>query len=648
MTESDAGASFVGQGTENVFVTLDVAAQLTNFSPEYIERLCRDGYVPCAGGKDGLIFPHAGELLKVLNINLPPAAVITYVPPQLISVPLLSREELLTKTIPPAVGLVGNQPVGISSGSSTLSAPLRRGALSFNLVSDEEEAPPPMESVNNTPVPPAPMSLELEVPPSPAPKALPMHWPVKTSSDVTAHFDDAPLMPPLSMKPISAPPAETVDILPAPFFAQFPEVSQRAEVIVEPEHDLAVRADNAIQIEPEEGLALPEIHALAQHEDESIALPESEAIMVPAVEALVQPETEEIILAPDQNLIQTVAQSIDVGTVVREEVEDERPSVFPPSVEQVSTAADASWYTPDETSMVAGGLELTEEEGTPVKGEEENTQEAIQEIQKNTSPVVVIDPTPPQVERDISDRILAEAVQSKVTPSPLNESVEDVIAEQQVVTPIVAVPHYAVAQLTPSMHPLALPPRVVPFATMVPAAYPQVAAVFTQPHARASEWLPWMRTSHFSRTAVQVATNPEVHPSYPRYSKPKGQEGTPVAPIEVSNGDESRVSAPVSSQKVFVSVVGKPVAPLRVPVEKHVAPPPPPPPRTVVDSVVAAIPPAEDAWDEMLAPQARRDETIAEKYEEIPHKSREELLKEVSADIKDSWDASFLAGLEAA
>jgi hypothetical protein len=182
---------------------------------------------------------------------------------------------------------------------------------------------------------------------------------------------------------------------------------------------------------------------------------------------------------------------------------------------------------------------------------------------------------------------------------------------------------------------------------MVPAAYPQVAAVFTQPHARAAEWLPWMRTSHFSRNAVRVATNPEVHPAYPRYSHPA--VGAVHEQIQEESPSVAFVGKPeaTNQQKVFVSVVAKPVPPVSVPVVKHV-PEEPPPLEAAPKPSNRVIPHAEDAWDEMIAATALRTATGTPAFEEVPKKSREALLAEVSADIKDSWDASFLAGLDAA
>jgi hypothetical protein len=437
-------------------------------------------------------------------------------------------------------------------------------------------------------------------------------------------------------------------------------------VIAAPEHELIVPDEEALEIKPEESLATPVAHELTVSEEESIVLPPVEEIMVPPVQSLAVPANEEVMLTPNQNLVQTVAQSIDVGVVEKEQDGDERPAVFPPSVEQISTAADASWYTPQEEPQHADEPIAEAVEDSPAFVQEEvsaeatpSIQEEVQEevedappvveeeviapVQQNTPPVVVINPAPPMLDKDISNRILEEAARSKVTPPEELESINTDAVEQIPAEPIVAVPHYAVAQLTPSMHPLALPPRVVPFATMVPAAYPQVAAVFTQPHARASEWLPWMRTSHFSRNAVQVATNPEIHPSYPRYSRPTNvgeavptsAVASPVAPLQATAVD----IAPVAPQKVFVSVVGKPVAPVAVPIEKHQDVPVPTP---------KVIPPAEDAWDEMIASQDTRNQTAIGRFEEVPQKSRDELLKEVSADIKDSWDAAFLTGLGAA
>ena len=660
MTEADAGASFVEQKTENVFVYLDTAAKLTNLSSAYIERLCRDGYVPCAGGVDGELFPNIAELAKVLNVVIGADTKIDYVPAMLIATPSMSREQLLQKQTLPPLSVVGNQPVGMNIGGVSVPAPLKRGALSFALVSDEEEVStaPQVASVVSAPPPPPPVAQpELETPPVPLKKALPLHWPVKTSSDAAQHFDDAPLMPPLMPKPtVLATPApvaiiEEPNTLPVIEPELLPEVAPEntlalakdmplagvaeeevmvapvdelalppvQDLIVPPQEDLAVPPQQEMIAAPVEDLALPVEQELMEQGEMAVAAPAQEELLVAEEAYPAVSNNEEVALTPDQTLVQSKAQSIDIGPMETVAEGDEKPAIFPPSVEQVSTAADASWYTPKAEVFALEVNPSPVEEQLPL-----------------VQPEVVINRTPPVVEEGIADRILEEGRSSMVTRPALDEVVES--REQEIVVPpIVAVPHYAVAQVTPSTHPLALPPRVVPFATSVPAAYPQVAAVFTQPHARASEWLPWMRTSHFSKTAVQVATNPELHPPYPRYHK--------SATADVS----SMVSTPSlvvanPQQKVFVSVVGKPVPPVAVPIEKHVAP------SVAVPSPasVRVVPLAADAWDEMLAPQTTRDSVSNPAFEEVPKKSREELLKEVAADIKDSWDASFLTGLGAA
>lgn len=635
MTQADAGASFVGKETEKVLVTLDTAAALTNFSPAYIERLCRDGYVPCAGGKDGELFPDLSELLKVLNITLPPETVIAHVPAEDITIASLSREQLLEKHVKTPASVVGNQPIGLSLGD-VASKPLRRGALSFDLVSDEDEAAPLPAKADTgaAPLPPPPppppkRTPVIETPPAPCPKPLPLHWPVKTSSDVSVHIDDAPLMPPLAAKP--APVASPAPIVLAPPPEMHPTPSSRPLPEIRPAHDLAIPLEHDIEVLPTEALNTPapsdieEGHseALMQEEDHALLEESPQELAEEPEHALLQPESDEVVMSPDHNSAQTTAEAIDVGIVEEAFSDEAKPEVIAPSVEQLSTAADASWYT------------LHEEPGSEVvlPTAEEGLQEEplVEHVQP---PVVHFNPTPPVVEQGIAARILDEGMHSQISVSPIPEEV--IREEVSMPEPVVAVPHYAVAQLTPSAHPLALPPRVVPFATMVPAAYPQVAAVFTQPHARASEWLPWMRTSHFSKTAVQIATNPEVHPSYPRYSKPVEQE------VSVRSAQPVRASSVAESpQKVFVSVVRKPVAPTAVPVEVHV-------PRSPVDTVKNVIPQAEDAWVEMLAPPEIRVPQVTEPYVEVPQKSREELLQEVSSDIKDSWDAAFLAGLPAA
>lgn len=616
MTEGDTVASFAGQGMENTFVTLDTAAVLTNFSPAYVERLCRDGYVSCAGGKGGEIFPNIAELFKVLNSNLSPGATVDYVSAGDIAVPALSREQLLAKSTFASGSFVGNLPVGINMGAVQEHAPLKRGALSFALVSDEEEV---VSRVAEPPVPPK--EVILESPPLPPPPPLPLHWPLKTSNDISSHFDESPLMPPLAPKASQpAPPSLSPIITQSPVLPieqpqQLPEVAPLYDLITPPAH--------AVMALPDEAITVSASQDIMEQEEESLGLPSEDAIMAQQQQAL---------LAPEQNLMQTVSEEIARAPVAAGTDEGERPLVMEPSVEQISTVADADWYKPQAEEGMG--------ELPPPEELMETLPDGSAQLQDEVARTIVIDQTPPSAEEGIANRILKEALHSQLTIPEIEP--ETAIEELPPAEPIVAVPHYAVAQLTPSMHPLALPPRVVPFATMVPAAYPQVAAVFTQPHARASEWLPWMRTSHFSRSEVQAATNPEVHPSYPRYSRPAAQDlardQREKAPAKIAPVLTSTV--PASTQKVFVSVVGKPVAPISVPVVAHSVPIEAPP-----RLPIAA---AEDAWDEMLAPQATRTQMVEAAYQEVPQKSRDELLKEVSVDIKDSWDASFLAGLGAA
>lgn len=652
MTEGDSGTSFVGQEMKNVFVTLDVAAALTNYSPAYIERLCRDGYIPCAGGRERDIYPAIGELVKLLNITLSPTASINFVSPEDILTPSLSREQLLERSAITSNGVVGNQPVGISVGGVSEPAPLKRGALSFSLVSDDEESPLSSATVSAAPLaPPKAVAVEIEVPPPPVAKSLPQHWPVKTSTDASAHFDDAPLMPPLATKLTSVTPKEVAmpspiaiapqaEILPAEAVPDLPLVAPHEELMTPPAQALLTEIPDALLIQPEEHLAKPLPQELLIREEREVER-EPEQHLAPRSALAVAPlDAPEIMLTPEQNLVQSAAQTIDVGSLELSHDTDEHPAVIVQEEGVHQDDVPLSVIEAHEPEAISVPTDTLVEEAAA------SIATVPTSVEKTEPPVVIIDPTPP-VGAGVVERILDEATRSKVTPVAQEESIEVVSAEQVPAEPIVAIPHYAVAQLTPSMHPLALPPRVVPFATMVPAAYPQVAAVFTQPHARASEWLPWMRTSHFSRSEVRTATNPEVHPSYPRYSK------SPARVAEISDKDMSRevqVASPDAQivpppAKVFVSVVGKPPLPTQVPVVAHVAPlsvdaPPTP--------SVREVPKIEDAWDEMLASQATRDNTVTPAFEEIPQKSRDDLLKEVSADIKDSWDASFLAGLGAA
>lgn len=673
MTEGDAGTAFVGQETKNIFVTLDVAAALTNYSPAYIERLCRDGYIPCASGKGGEILPMISELVKLLNITLAKDAAITYVMPEDILSPSLSREQLLVQSKVTPKNVVGNQPVGMNVGGVTEPAPLMRGALSFSLISDEEEqqhkvvvVPPPTGVVSAPPpTPPPPSPVQLEVPPPPSPKSLPSHWPVKTNADVSAHFDDAPLMPPLAAKPMLPPSLELTkpapvsivqesDKLPRGVMSLLPEVSPHEELAIPEVHTLGAAQQEAVLVPPEEHLATPPEQELLVHPEEHLAMPREQSLLVeeepqisageaqqralPSEPTLSTSASGDVLLTPDQNLVQSAAQAIDVAPLDLAHASEEYPAVVMPPDESMTVEMVASPLVEAHESTAQ-----VEEENTAAEEEAAVSMPIPQVDATLEPPKVIIDPTPPPVDAGIADRILEEAARSKVTPQTIDEVTEIEPEEQVPAEPIVAVPHYAVAQLTPSMHPLALPPRVVPFATMVPAAYPQVAAVFTQPHARASEWLPWMRTSHFSRSEVRTATNPEVHPSYPRYSN------APVLPADQrERAGSAQVASPapqVQAAKVFVSVVGKPVLPTQIPVVAHIAPPPDIVP---VPAPSREVPKAEDAWDEMLASQAARNNAVTPPFEEIPQKSREELLKEVSADIKDSWDASFLAGLGAA
>jgi hypothetical protein len=102
----------------------------------------------------------------------------------------------------------------------------------------------------------------------------------------------------------------------------------------------------------------------------------------------------------------------------------------------------------------------------------------------------------------------------------------------------IPVPHVPIFAPLGSIHPLAQPPLVIPFATPAPAAHVKVAAVFTQPHARAAEWMPWMRTSQWLKRAVSKATkNPEITQAH---------SGLPIVSFGISPSSASPVSSPVS------------------------------------------------------------------------------------------------------
>lgn len=72
-------------------------------------------------------------------------------------------------------------------------------------------------------------------------------------------------------------------------------------------------------------------------------------------------------------------------------------------------------------------------------------------------------------------------------------------------TKILSVPRMKIDTAIPSSHPLANPPIVFPISTNTPSLKTKIAAIYTQPEAMASKWLPWMRTSMWPRKTIKRA-----------------------------------------------------------------------------------------------------------------------------------------------
>ncbi len=637
MTETASGASFVGQDLKNTFVTLAVAVALTNQPSGRIERLCIDGRITCAGGKSGELFLNLHELLKILGIALGEDVSIPFVAVEAIAIPRLSKAQLIALGLGDPSAVVGNHPVDMVAGAVSEPAPLKRGPLPFSIISEDEAA----RVDETTPVARGDVVdaiIEMPPPPPSTRKSLPEHWPIKTSLDSAKHFDDAPLLPPLSEKSVAADSGKVTLDVPKNMQVEpqkdlLPEVRGAMAIEEAPGDAIETQKELAVDVPTESAIAMQTPTAVEEEPERAVGIHEVQAVEVAEQHEVMESEERPLLEQGEMNPYYENDQQGDTTT------NEDDVAAPQPVIAKDDEVSSSEQEIPDD-----------------VQDEAVESNEAVEELPpQGARPEVVIDKTPPSIDREVSDRILQEGLESAPTPVVETEVGEE---SEDVSEPIVAVPHFTVQQMTPSMHPLALPPKVVPFATVAPGAYPKVAAVFTQPHARAAEWLPWMRTSHFSKVAVQNATHPEVRPSFPRYSVAADIEesvetkenATPVAaiadktpgiPARAPTSAEMKESA--APQKVFVSVVGKPTPPVVIPVEPHVEHP-----ANDIRALPPNMPMPEDAWDEMLAPLTMRTSAVDNATEDSQEKSREELLEEVSNDIKDSWDASFLTGLDAA
>lgn len=109
---------------------------------------------------------------------------------------------------------------------------------------------------------------------------------------------------------------------------------------------------------------------------------------------------------------------------------------------------------------------------------------------------------------------------------------------------VLPVPHVPVLEMIKSDHYLARPPKVIPFSTNTPSLQTKISAIYTQPDAMASKWLPWMRTSMWSKKNVRKAIhNIEI----------KG-EGT-ILPAINKNSKPNIVYSPVFLQDNKINIV---------------------------------------------------------------------------------------------
>jgi hypothetical protein len=201
--------------------------------------------------------------------------------------------------------------------------------------------------------------------------------------------------------------------------------------------------------------------------------------------------------------------------------------------EVLSVAPDPSLLTA-QSAPLPEIIPHSQEHNTEIT-EEETTQEAV--VQAEKTPVFNVKPV--FIPKDNGLSIQAAGKRTPQNPRPI-------VAEKKI-----PVPHAPIFAPIGSIHPLAQPPSVIPFATPAPAAHVKVAAVYTQPHARVVEWMPWMRTSQWLRRAVSKATrNPDVfhaHPGLPVAPMPTVAPNPSVVPL-IQNVKNSSSPAPLSVQ----------------------------------------------------------------------------------------------------
>lgn len=330
---------------------------------------------------------------------------------------------------------------------------------------------------------------------------LPTHWKVHTSISGENHHDDSPLFPPIKEKPLivksDIPLIKDEEEVLLPKNDEELLVSGKNNEMIAPTTSSNSIIEDEVKVENESQVPLIEINENDKAENKS-----------PSEEVLVNNEEELKIdgvkqdNAPLVNLSSEVSNEVDTITEVK-------------NGETVASSITPINDLPVEQNAVENN-EIEIESDSDVFVEEEKQEPSISNLNLNNN--------------FIKNSSLIKV--AKVIP----------------------VPHIKIQETVDSEHPLTMPPRVIPFSTPAPSAHAKIAAVYTQPDARAAIWLPWMRTSMWTKKMVKRATkHPEVeieHESLPVIVS-NGKPNVVYSPVYVSPDIKPRIVREVKETNVF-------------------------------------------------------------------------------------------------
>lgn len=450
---------------------------------------------------------------------------------------------------------------------------------------------------------------------------LPSHWQVHTSINSEEHRDDAPLFPVLKEKPLIAKTdAPLIENSEEKLLSEDREElldSGKVSVLIDNEN----KADTLIENDNNPIISNDEVSLLEEIKNEKLASNLNQNISSNTVNAEPIPSEEKV----------------EVEVVVK--TDDLKDEAVEPSERNNSNKEIAVEFTIPE-------IEVMSAIDDNLNGED------IKKVDTTNIPEEV------EIKSDV------EVFEDESADLKLNN---DFVKNNNMIKlkKVIPVPHAKIREAVDSEHPLTLAPRVIPFSTPAPSVHTKIAAVYTQPEARASVWLPWMRTSMWTRKMVKRATkHPEVDivhenlPSVVSTGKPNvvyspiyvNPDKPPVIvkevkadtifekPAQVSRIDfDSNKKEDVAIPDVQTSaVVENKVTPLDVEPKNDIA-------KVIENDLVKDKPKPEVVIDDMFD-SALFSGSVSEKpVFDINKPNGQNVQPEVKPKIADSWDAEMFS-----